>query len=99
MDKPSEVVRCMGKAMAWVFFGVRVSEVELFPLVFSNKHSSLAIWSPMALPSPSEVCDYIGRSFPFFSVKQKEMSGLQEAFDISFLREGEGPSCLGVVVH
>ena len=49
-------------------------------VVSSNKHSSLAIWSPTALPSPSEVCDYIGRSLPFFSVKQKEMSGLQEAF-------------------
>ena len=48
--------------------------------VSSNKHSSLAIWSPTALPSPSEVCDYIGRSLPFFSVKQKEMSGLKEVF-------------------
>ena len=48
--------------------------------VSSNKQRSLAIWSPTALPSSSEVYDYIGRSLPFSSVKQKEMPrGLQEA--------------------
>ena len=59
----------------------------------------IAIWSPKAMPYSSGVCEYTGRSLPFFSVKQKECSGLIASRGHNVPSRDESSPCLDEVAQ